>query len=232
MNIQTQRTKELIRNYLDYQIRLGCREVLIPLELPDSLTTNALETVRAELGECTRCPLHETRHNIVFGEGDPNARLMFVGEGPGADEDKTGKPFVGKAGKLLTKMIRAMGLDRSNVYIANVVKCRPPRNRDPKPVEIETCLPFLEGQIKAITPDVIVALGRIAAGTLLCSTAQLWKLRSTFHDHEGIPVVVTYHPSFLLQREREREWKAKAWEDLKMVMHFLGLPLPTIGDKA
>jgi uracil-DNA glycosylase family 4 len=232
MSVQAQSTLELIRNYLDYQIRLGFREVLVPLEIPQTSTTDGIEAVRVELGECTRCALHETRQNIVFGEGDPNTRLMFVGEGPGADEDKTGRPFVGKAGRLLTKMIHAMGLDRSNVYIANVVKCRPPRNRDPKPIEIETCLPFLERQIKAIKPDVIVALGRVAAGTLLNSTAQLWKLRGTFHDRDGTPVVVTYHPSFLLQREREREWKAKAWEDLKKVMHFLGLPLPTIGDKA
>ena len=232
MSVQSESALQLIRNYLDYQIRLGFGEVLVPLELPGALTIEGLEAVRAELGECTRCPLHETRKNIVFGEGNSNARLMFVGEGPGADEDKTGRPFVGKAGRLLTKMISAMGLDRGNVYIANVVKCRPPKNRDPKPIEIETCLPFLEGQIKAIKPEVIVALGRVSAGTLLNSTAQLWKLRGTFHDRGGTPVVVTYHPSFLLQREREREWKAKAWEDLKMVMNFLGLPLPNIGDKA
>jgi uracil-DNA glycosylase family 4 len=232
MGVQSESALKLIRNYLDYQIRLGFGELLVPPKLPGASTIEGLVAVRAQLGECTRCPLHETRRNIVFGEGDPNARLVFVGEGPGAEEDKTGKPFVGKAGGLLTKMIAAMGLDRSNVYIANVVKCRPPRNRDPKSIEIETCLPFLEGQIKAIKPEVIVALGRVAAGALLDSTAQLWKLRGTFHDREGTPVVVTYHPSFLLQREGEREWKAKAWEDLKMVMNFLGLPMPNIGDKA
>jgi uracil-DNA glycosylase len=232
MSEQTESALRLIRNYLSYQVGLGLGEALLPVEAPRSSIEAGLEVVRSELGECTRCPLHETRRHIVFGEGDPNARLMFIGEGPGADEDAGGRPFVGKAGKLLTKMIAAMGLDRSSVYIANIVKCRPPKNRDPKPIEVETCMPFLEGQIKAVRPEVIVALGKVAAGALLGTTSPLWKLRQTFHDRGGIPVAVTYHPSFLLQREQEREWKAKTWEDLKMVMRFLGLPVTRTGDNA
>jgi uracil-DNA glycosylase family 4 len=218
-----------IRNYLEYQVNVGFRELVIPRvqrsRAPSLAAPATLDNIRQELGECTRCPLHHTRRSIVFGEGNPRARLMFVGEGPGADEDKEGRPFVGRAGRLLNKMIQAMGLDRADVYIANVVKCRPPGNRDPEALEIETCLSFLEAQISAIKPEVIVTLGRIAAHTLLGSKESLTKLRGRFHQRNGIPIMPTYHPSFLLRQEKERRYKAEAWADLKQVMAMLNLPI-------
>lgn len=207
-----------IRAYLQYQVDSGYGKVILPQS-----DRRTLERVRQELGECTRCPLHKTRQQIVFGEGDPRAQLMFVGEGPGAEEDRQGRPFVGRAGQLLTKMIQAMGLERNGVYIANVVKCRPPENRDPLPMEIGTCLPFLEAQIGVIAPRVIVALGRVAAGTLLNAKGSLSELRGRFHDRGDIPVMPTYHPSFLLRQEPDRRYKAEAWSDLKKVMELLGL---------
>ncbi len=181
-----------------------------------------LEEIRADLGECTRCPLHVGRLNIVFGEGNPSAELMFVGEAPGADEDRQGRPFVGRAGQLLTKMIQAMHLDRSEVYISNIVKSRPPGNRNPAPLEIAACFPFLERQIASIKPKVIVALGKIAANTLLETEEPIGKLRGKFHDRRGVQVMPSYHPSFLL-REYSKGAKAEAWEDLKKVMALLGL---------
>lgn len=188
-----------------------------------------LETIRAEMGECTRCPLSETRTRIVFGEGNAHADLMFVGEGPGADEDKEGRPFVGRAGGLLTRMIKAMGLDRSQVYIANVVKCRPPGNRDPQQAEISCCLPFLEAQIESIEPRVIVALGRVATRTLLETSQPMGKMRGEFRPRRGTPVMPTYHPSFLLRKESDRRYKGEAWDDLKKVMALLDLPIPGEG---
>ena len=157
---------------------------------------------------------------------------MFVGEGPGAAEDREGRPFVGRAGQLLTRMIAAMGLDRSEVYIANIVKCRPPQNRDPRPDEIVTCFPFLEAQIAAIRPEVVVALGRVAAQTLLETDKSLTRLRGKFHERNGIPVMTTYHPSFLLRKEGDRRWKGQAWSDLKQVMSLLGLPEKGTGVKS
>jgi uracil-DNA glycosylase len=209
-----------IRNYLAYQVNIGFKEVLLPDLAPESQLTG-LEAIRAELGDCTRCPLHRGRKNIVFGEGNPQARLMFVGEGPGADEDEQGRPFVGKAGQLLTKMIQAMKLEREDVYITNIVKSRPPGNRDPEPEEIAACLPFLEAQIKEISPEVIVALGRISAHTLLNTTEPISVLRGNFRQRGDIAVMPTYHPAFLLRGERQR--KAEAWSDLKMVMARLGI---------
>lgn len=223
---------ELARNYLEYQVNEGFSEVLVPDGADAPLTLSPLERVREELGDCTRCPLHRNRTHLVFGEGDPDARLMFVGEGPGADEDREGRPFVGRAGQLLTKMIRAMGFDRSEVYIANVVKCRPPKNRDPEGPEIATCFPFLEAQIEAVNPDVIITLGRIATKSLLGTTRTLGTLRGSFHDRRGIPVMPTYHPSFLLRQEPDRQPKAQAWADLKKVMELLELPIPGSGDKS
>jgi DNA polymerase len=190
-----------------------------------------LQRIREEIGDCTRCPLHEKRNSIVFGEGNDRARLMFVGEGPGADEDRVGRPFVGKAGQLLTRMITAMTLERTDVYIANVVKCRPPKNRDPEAGEIEICLPFLKAQIRAVQPDVIVTLGRTATAALLRTTEPMGSLRGQFHDYDGIPVMPTYHPSFLLHNENDRSWKAKVWSDLKQVMAFLGITVPRSGVK-
>ena len=191
----------------------------------DDSTPNlrALDDLRKnEIGECTRCPLHKGRTHIVFGVGNPEAQLMFVGEGPGADEDAQGEPFVGRAGQLLTKMIEAMGLKRSDVYIANIVKSRPPGNRNPEPAEIATCLPFLKKQIEIIQPKVIVCLGKIAAQTLLQTEIPITKLRGQFQDYGGIQVMPTYHPAFLL---RNPPMKKFVWEDLKKVMSLLGLPL-------
>jgi DNA polymerase len=173
-----------------------------------------LEEIRSELGECTRCKLHEQRTNVVFGVGDPGARLMFIGEGPGADEDARGEPFVGRAGKKLDEMISAIGLARSEVYIANIVKCRPPKNRDPERDEVETCFPFLEQQIEAIRPKVIVTLGAPATRTLLETRIGITKLRGQWHGFRGIPVMPTFHPAYLL-RAYTKENRRKVFDDLK-----------------
>jgi DNA polymerase len=184
----------------------------------------ALERLRAEIGDCTRCPLaYAGRRTIVFADGDPNARLMFVGEGPGADEDATGMPFVGKAGQLLNNMIAAMGLKREEVYIANIVKCRPPANRPPEFVEASTCSQFLVQQIDIVRPQVIVALGATAATYLLGVKQSLASLRGTWHSSRGAKVTVTYHPAFLLRDPRQ---KGEAWKDLQRVMAELGLKPP------
>ena len=174
-----------------------------------------LAAIRAELGDCRRCKLAERRTNIVFGAGDAAARLVFVGEGPGFDEDQQGEPFVGVAGQLLTKIIQAIKLDRSQVYICNIIKCRPPGNRNPEPDEIETCFPFLKRQLAAIRPDFIIALGAVAAQTLLQTTTPISKLRGRFHEFEGIKVLPTYHPAYLLRNEDK---KRDVWEDMKMLM--------------
>jgi uracil-DNA glycosylase len=181
----------------------------------------ALTAIQAAIGDCTRCPLaYAGRHTIVFGDGDPNARLMFIGEGPGADEDVQGLPFVGKAGQLLNNMIGAMGLKREQVYIANIVKCRPPANRVPEPVEANTCSQFLLQQIDVIRPQVIVALGATAATYLLGVRQSLASLRGSWHSCRGAKVAVTYHPAFLLRDPRQ---KGEAWKDLQRVMVELGM---------
>src|ERR1700733_12701417 len=188
---------------------------------------DALVAIHEEIGDCTRCPLaYAGRRTIVFGEGDPNARLMFVGEGPGADEDTSGRPFVGKAGQLLNNMIQAMGLKREQVYIANVVKCRPPANRTPEPVEANTCDQFLLQQIDVVQPQVIVALGSTAAMYLLGVKQSLSALRGKWHSCRGAKLAVTYHPAFLL---RDPRMKGEAWKDLQMVMVELGLKAPAKG---
>jgi DNA polymerase len=174
-----------------------------------------LQELRAHIGDCTRCKLHTGRTNLVFGVGNPGARLMFVGEGPGADEDLQGEPFVGRAGQLLTQIIKAMGLSREDVYIANVVKCRPPNNRNPEPDEIAECSPFLHAQIAAIRPVVIVALGKFAAQTLLGTETPISRLRGQFHPMGSTVVMPTFHPSYLL---RNPAAKRDVWEDMKMVM--------------
>lgn len=174
-----------------------------------------LEIVRSDLGDCRRCKLCERRTNIVFGVGDPNASLVFVGEGPGADEDAQGEPFVGLAGQLLNKMIAAMGLAREDVYICNVVKCRPPGNRNPEPDEIAACQPFLERQIDAIRPRMIVTLGKFAAHALLRETTPISRLRGTFRVYRGVPLMPTYHPAYLL---RDPSKKGECWSDLKAVV--------------
>jgi DNA polymerase len=202
----------------------------------------ALKLIREDLGDCTRCKLHQQgRKQIVFGVGNPRADLMFVGEGPGADEDAQGEPFVGRAGQLLNNMIKAMGLRREDVYIANVVKCRPPGNRTPERDECDTCSPFLMRQIAVIKPKVVVALGAVAAKNLLAINAPMAELRGRFYDFmpagartvdpawQGTKLAVTYHPAFLLRDPRQ---KGEAWKDLQMVMKYLGLKPPQKPDPA
>jgi uracil-DNA glycosylase len=187
----------------------------------------ALRAIQEDIGDCTRCPLaYAGRRSIVFADGDPNARLMFVGEGPGADEDIQGLPFVGKAGQLLNNMIGAMGLKREEIYIANIVKCRPPQNRVPEPVEANTCSQFLLKQIDVVQPQVIVALGATAATYLLGVKRSLTSLRGHWHRCRGAKLAVTYHPAFLLRDPRQ---KGEAWKDLQMVMKEMGLKAPAKG---
>lgn len=183
----------------------------------------ALKLIREEIGDCTRCRLHKGRTKLVFGVGNVNADIMFVGEGPGADEDARGEPFVGRAGQLLNSMISAMGLKREDVYIANVVKCRPPGNRTPEKDECDTCSPFLLRQIKVVKPKVIVALGAVAAKNLLAMNDSMANLRGRWYDFHGSRLLVTYHPAYLLRDPRQ---KKEAWKDLQMAMKHLGLKPP------
>ncbi len=184
-----------------------------------SVPGETLDEVRRELGECTRCKLCNGRTQIVFGSGNPKAELVFVGEGPGEEEDKQGIPFVGAAGQLLTKMIEAMKFSRDTVYICNVVKCRPPGNRNPEPEEIQSCEPFLRAQLRVIKPKVIVALGKFAAQTLLREETTITRLRGQWRQYEGIDLMPTFHPAYLLRSPDE---KKKAWMDLQEVMKRLG----------
>ena len=212
-------------------------------EQSESDPVEALKIIREDLGDCTRCVLHKQgRKQIVFGVGDPKAELMFVGEGPGADEDEKGEPFIGRAGQLLNNMIKAMGIERESVYIANIVKCRPPGNRQPERDECATCSPFLMRQIAVVKPKVIVALGATAAKTLLAMNSSMMQLRGRFYDFkptgirfdnrsndpdwEGCKLAVTYHPAFLLRDPRQ---KGEAWKDLQMVMKELGMKAPAKG---
>jgi uracil-DNA glycosylase len=192
--------------------------------LPLQHRAAALEAVRELIGDCQRCRLAKGRNKLVFADGDPNAQLMFVGEGPGADEDAQGLPFVGRAGQLLNNMIAAMGLKREQVYIANIVKCRPPQNRKPEPDEANTCMPFLERQIEIVRPRVLVALGATAATYLLGMRGSIGGMRGRIHDYRGIQTVVTYHPAFLL---RDPAQKKETWKDLQMAMAALGLNPPS-----
>ncbi|HUK46673.1 MAG TPA: uracil-DNA glycosylase [Terriglobales bacterium] len=186
--------------------------------------TSALRLIREDIGDCTRCRLHKQgRKQIVFGVGNPQAELMFIGEAPGADEDQQGEPFVGRAGQLLNNMIKAMGLQREDVYIANIIKCRPPNNRTPERDECETCSPFLMRQIEVIGPKVLVALGAVAAKTLLAVNAPMSELRGRWFDFRERKLAVTYHPAFLLRDPRQ---KKETWKDLQMVMKELGLSIP------
>lgn len=197
-------------------------------QVPDPVA--ALRLIRDDIGDCTLCRLHKGRTNLVFGVGNPRAELMFIGEGPGADEDAQGEPFVGRAGQLLNKMIEAMGLRRQDVYIANVVKCRPPGNRTPERDECDTCSPFLMRQVAAIQPKAIVALGAVAAKNLLGVNDAMANLRGRWYDFAPPPappgysarLAVTYHPAYLLRDPRQ---KKETWKDLQMVMAFLGLPI-------
>lgn len=181
-----------------------------------------LQMIREEIGDCSRCSLCQKRTHLVFGVGHPQAKLMFVGEGPGRDEDLQGEPFVGKAGQLLTKIIEAMKMKRSQVYIANVVKCRPPNNRCPEPEEVAACLPFLIQQVQAICPQMIVTLGSLAAKSLLQTARGITALRGSFYEFEGIPVMPTFHPAYLLRNPAK---KRDVWEDMKKVMQALKISL-------
>jgi DNA polymerase len=190
-----------------------------------------LEKIADEVRKCCKCGLGSTRTNAVPGEGNPNARILFVGEGPGADEDAQGRPFVGRAGKLLDKVIAAMGLKRSDVFIANILKCRPPENRDPRAEEIINCFPYLQRQIEIINPEIIVALGAPAAKTLLNTTKSIGQLRGQFHEYYAglgrppIKLMPTYHTAYLL-RNYSQDNRRRVWEDMKKVLTELGLPIP------
>jgi len=184
--------------------------------------SDSLNAVLSDLTECRRCPLAESRNHLVFGEGNPEARLVFVGEGPGYEEDRNGTPFVGRAGELLTKIIQAMGLTRDQIYICNVVKCRPPKNRNPLPEEIQACLPFLERQIDCIRPEFICTLGAVAAQTLLRTEGAITQLRGRFHTYKNISVMPTFHPAYLL---RNPEKKREVWGDVQKLMKQMGLKL-------
>lgn len=192
-------------------------------EVNERIEGDTLDRIRADIGDCKRCKLCQKRTNIVFGAGSPTAELVFVGEGPGHDEDIQGLPFVGRAGKLLTQMIEAMGLRRDDVYICNVVKCRPPENRTPQPDEVETCSPFLFRQLDVIHPKVIVCLGAVAFQSLLGAKQSISRLRGQWLEFRGIPLLATYHPAYLL---RNPSAKGEVWEDLKKVMARLGLKPP------
>ena len=217
---------EEVKAFVQLQADLGLKGVSIDFDpqagsaVPGALNLSA---IREELGDCQRCKLCDQRKNIVFGVGDPHARLMFVGEGPGADEDIKGEPFVGKAGQLLTRMIQAMGLRREDVYIANIVKCRPPENRDPEPDEIAACEPFLLQQIEAVRPEVIVALGRYASQCLVGKATPISRLRGSWSSYAGIDLMPTFHPAYLL---RNPSGKRPVWEDLQAVMQKLQLQPP------
>jgi uracil-DNA glycosylase family 4 len=210
-----------LKSYLEYLKGMGITS------LPSSGTKSeeprppqilSLEEIQKELGDCKRCKLYRTRRTIVFGEGNEKATLMFIGEGPGYDEDVQGRPFVGRAGQLLTKIIQSINIQREEVYIANIIKCRPPQNRNPEPDEIQSCNPFLMKQIRAIQPKIICALGTFSAQTLLKTDAKISALRGKFYDFEGIKVIPTYHPAFLL---RNPERKKEVWEDMKKIAEWL-----------
>lgn len=224
---------EDVKNFLEYAKSLGMTDVDVKTETLQQSSrqagkqktglvqdkAKALEELRAEIGNCTRCKLCKGRKNIVFGVGNPNAELMFVGEGPGADEDAQGIPFVGRAGQLLTKIIEAMGYKREEVYIANIVKCRPPNNRNPEPDEVAECIPYLIRQVEIICPKVIVCLGSVAAQNLLKTEEKITRLRGEFTEWQGIPVMPTYHPAFLL---RNPNMKKPVWEDMQKIIKMLG----------
>jgi DNA polymerase len=183
-------------------------------ERPREIMLSNLDSIRAEIGDCQRCKLAPRRTNIVFGSGSPNAELVFVGEAPGFDEDQQGLPFVGRAGQLLTKIIESINLKREDVYICNVLKCRPPDNRNPEPDEVAACNPFLKKQLATIRPKVVCCLGTFAAQTVLQTAAPISKLRGKFFDVEGVRVIATFHPAYLL---RSPEKKREVWEDMKQI---------------
>jgi uracil-DNA glycosylase family 4 len=203
------------KGHRGFECSAGSLEKLAEWGAAPQLLCETLQHIRLDLGDCQRCRLARGRKNIVFGAGSSSAKILFVGEGPGFEEDQQGEPFIGPAGRLLTKIIEAIHLSRDQVYICNVVKCRPPRNRNPQPDEIKTCFQFLDRQIAVIRPDFICALGSVAAQTLLNTDAPISRLRGRFHDYKGIKLLPTYHPAYLL---RNPEKKRDVWEDMKMLM--------------
>lgn len=214
-----------LSEWLRYQRRLGWRRLPKPpaaapvaesVAPPEKIPT--LAEIREAMGQCRRCKLHRGAKNLVFGEGSPSARLMFIGEAPGAEEDLQGRPFVGAAGQVLNNLLNKLGVPREEVYITNVVKSRPPENRDPEPDEIEACLPFLKMQIAAIRPQVIVTLGKIATQAVLGTKEPITRLRGRWQRHDHIRVMPTFHPSYLLRFPKER---LKTWEDMQQVMEYL-----------
>ena len=210
-----------IKSYLEYLKGLGISSLPTSESNPEEKAPSRILTlaeVRQELGNCERCKLHRTRRTIVFGEGNEKTPLMFIGEGPGYDENVQGKPFVGKAGQLLTKILQSINLPREEVYITNIIKCRPPQNRNPEPDEIQSCHPFLLKQIHVIQPKIICALGTFSAQTLLKTDTKITALRGKFFDLEGIKVIPTYHPAFLL---RNPERKREVWEDMKKIAELI-----------
>jgi uracil-DNA glycosylase family 4 len=210
-----------LKSYLEYLKGMGI-EVLPLSEIRSEEAirpeVSGLEEIRKELGDCRRCKLHQIRRTLVFGEGNVRAKLMLIGEGPGYDEDIQGRPFVGKAGQLLTKILQSINLKREEVYITNIIKCRPPQNRNPEPDEIQSCHPFLLRQINAIRPKIICALGTFAAQTLLKTESKITSLRGRLFDLEGIKVLPTYHPAYLL---RNPERKRDVWEDMKQISQWM-----------
>ena len=217
MNQTEQEFQQVLSSLQDFLLSQKEQGVL-GLPLPQQHDTvnkdHLLENIRSELGECTRCKLHKHRRHIVFGTGNPAAQLVFVGEGPGGEEDVQGKPFVGRAGQLLTKIINSIDLTRDEVYIANIIKCRPPHNRNPEPDEIKACEPFLIKQLNAIKPKIICALGAFAAQTLLATDERISHLRGKFIPYRNSRLIATFHPAFLL---RNPQRKRDVWEDMKMI---------------
>ena len=203
------------KGHRGFDCSAGSLEKIAAWGAAPQLLCEILQDIRLDLGDCQRCRLAKDRKNIVFGFGSSSAKLVFVGEGPGFEEDQQGEPFVGPAGQLLTKIIEAIHLSREQVYICNIVKCRPPRNRNPQPDEIKTCFQFLDRQIAAIRPDFICALGTIAAQTLLNTAEPISRLRGRFHDYKGIKLLPTYHPAYLLRNPAK---KRDVWQDMKMLM--------------
>jgi DNA polymerase len=212
--------------HLAYLRDMGITDIRVPEprrrpQIPGG--ADGVEAIRMEMGECTRCPLHRGRQHLVFGEGNPDADLVFVGEGPGRDEDLQGRPFVGRAGRLLTQIIEAMGLKRDDVYICNIVKCRPPNNRVPQRQEVETCSPFLFRQLQALRPRYVCTLGSVATQTVLGVQTPISRLRGKFIEHRGLMILPTFHPAYLL---RNPEKKREVWQDMQLVMEKLGLESP------
>jgi uracil-DNA glycosylase len=199
------------------------KETTKPVTTLDEGQAQTLEAIREEIGDCTRCKLHTGRKNIVFGEGNPKAVIIFVGEGPGFEEDQQGRPFVGEAGQLLTDIVeKGMKIKRAEVYICNIVKCRPPGNRNPEPDEVESCIGFVKKQIKTINPKVIVTLGNVPTQNLLGTKQGITKIRGTWQAYEGIPLMPTFHPAYLLRSPGE---KGKVWADIKLVLEKLGMSI-------